>query len=454
MNNRALIKTRKHVVLTATAALAAVFAVVYAALFFMIKVARDQNYNCGYTTASGWVDKASTDEDSDVWFLYLADDDRRFCTTPVEGLCDWTKLEGEYVEIYIPSRQIVVSPPLILGLSVNGETIIDPSETAERMRSDRSELVPLMAVTLIAAAVSCAAFVWRLYVPKYKVISRAHAIAIWNASVTPKYTSARFAIALVALWSGIFLLCSAIADEVPQSMKFVFALIVVAAAVVGAVATFLMQKLAKQKINEFFIKNFPFSDDDLSHLHLTKKVRKQIEQTNREFNEKHPHTFGDSGNGVWAEFGETGVDLFYELEDRSQQSQKEEYIFEETSASEQIEPFLHLSYEQLNFEAVAFLHLTSENAIVAVVKSRFRDVDAVTQIWTAERHFADDDLVAGKLTTDLHFVLDANLLDTLRKFNVPVENLNYIMQNFAELIVNNKKPSTYPENFDESGKRL
>lgn len=451
MRNKVLVKNPKRTFLTAAVAIAALFVAGFLTIFFMLKISRDQNYNGSFTTISGTVKAASVASGSDVWFLYLEDDDNRYCTTPVEGMLNWDKLEGKSVEIYIPAKQVVVSPPLVLGLKVDGTLVIDPDKTVKRMRADNTDLIVMMILIMVFATAGCGIFVLRLYVPKCNETSFAHAYAKWLASVTPNFTGNRFAIAIAALCAGIFLLSAAAIDEAPESMKTALVIIPIAAIVVGAVGVFFVARWAKQKTNEFFANHFPFDFGDFSYLHLPKKVREKSEKRNREFDEKHPHTFGDRGNGVWVKFGETGVDLFYALEEQDRQStgdshdnNNETQVFEEASADKKkYDPFLHITYDRLNFEAVAFLHLTSTNAIVVVVKSRLNDDDEAVGKFS---HFADE-ADEGKLLRDLHFAFDINLLNTFRKFDVPVENLDYILQNHAELIFCQKR-STFPENFD------
>lgn len=93
-------------------------------------------------------------------------------------------------------------------------------------------------------------------------------------------------------------------------------------------------------------------------------------------------------------------------------------------------PVLSLTYEQLNLELVPYyfvgMQQQQKRPLVAVVKSRISD--EVKQEVDLPEYFVHD----------LHMLFDVNMLDTLVKFNVPIEGVDELLSNKKQLILANR----------------
>lgn len=93
-------------------------------------------------------------------------------------------------------------------------------------------------------------------------------------------------------------------------------------------------------------------------------------------------------------------------------------------------PVLSLTYEQLNLELVPYYFVgmaqQQKRPLVAVVKSRISD--EVKQQVDMPEYFVHD----------LHMLFDLNMLDTLVKFNVPIEGVDELLSNKKQLILANR----------------
>ena len=105
------------------------------------------------------------------------------------------------------------------------------------------------------------------------------------------------------------------------------------------------------------------------------------------------------------------IDEFY-VNDQTQN------VFEEETALSEQTPLVVLPYDQLNFEALPFFG-KNKRPLTIVVKSRL-DPDAA---------------YPEELVNDLHFLFDSNLLHTLQKYGVKVENLDEILAGKKELML-------------------
>ncbi len=81
---------------------------------------------------------------------------------------------------------------------------------------------------------------------------------------------------------------------------------------------------------------------------------------------------------------------------------------------------MSFTYEQLNFEALAHFR-KNIHPMTVIIKSRLNRTDDFPE----------------EFVNDIHIALDINLLNTLKKFNIKVENLDYLLQNKKQLMLEN-----------------
>ncbi len=195
--------------------------------------------------------------------------------------------------------------------------------------------------------------------------------------------------------------------------------------------------LGKEEIN-FYDKNFPFDFSDISHIQMRKKAKEELQQQILKEYAEHPDTFADGGNGYDVTFDEKGVTLTLQMPlwDENEESafpQQTEMpsadaVFGENSVTDingktEInfnKTIMSFTYEQLNFEALAHFR-KNIHPMTVIIKSRLNRTDDFPE----------------EFVNDIHIALDINLLNTLKKFNIKVENLDYLLQNKKQLMLEN-----------------
>ena len=83
-------------------------------------------------------------------------------------------------------------------------------------------------------------------------------------------------------------------------------------------------------------------------------------------------------------------------------------------------PVATLTYGELDFEAKAFYRKRTHPMLI-IVKSRLVRRDDFPE----------------EFVNDIHFLLDENLLKTLKTFGVKIENLDYLLENKKQLMLEN-----------------
>ncbi|MCM1289399.1 MAG: hypothetical protein NC132_01930 [Corallococcus sp.] len=418
----------------------------FAVVLILINLINKQNYNGKTNTVQGAVTKIS--KDGDIAYIHIDASDKKYNTNPIaEEIADLESLVGKNVIIVTPENQFGNGDPFVLGLSVDGKEVVDAEQTIEKMRGDNTTVIIIMAVLCgVCAAGTCAAAVWRINVPRDKQYPLGQKYVEYYADKQPNCPETKYWKIFLCVWVIAVILpivTIGIVNEIKEqsdTVNFIFVGIVCAIILAGAITFIPLKKWIEKKNVQFYAERYPFDFADISHIRMKKDLREKIEKEMREDLEMHPHYQGDGGNGYLAKFTENGVELYvpdFWEEEREPATEPAidvpaEDVFalqeNETSDSSPTEneqglrgdenktPVLTLTYEETNFEAVPYL--IKPRPLFVVIKSRL----------------APNERYPEELVNDLHFLLDVNLLKTLQTFDVPVENLDDVLQNKKQMM--------------------
>lgn len=425
-------------------------AIVFAVALIVINLVTKQTLNGNVTKAEGVVDKIDTS--GDTTFIYLQNSNTKYNTNPIDGLLeDLDSLVGKNVVLYTPAKQFGGGDPMVFGIEADGEKLLDYQQVIEDMRQSYTAVLIAFAVVCgVFAGGVCALGIARMYVQREKQYPLGEKYVEFYAEKQPncpemKYLKIFTTVWIVAMFAPLIIMSiwNSI-EEQSNLINFIFMGVMGGIIVFGVVVFLLLKRWVAKKNMEFYAQHFPFDFADLSHVKMKKDVREKIEAEMREDLIKHPHYQGDGGNGYLTKFTPNGVELYipdfwYENEQENAEEQTQPvsaadvFGLDETAATVQDgspaqteekavddgpkqPPVLTLTYKEVNFEAVPYLK--KPRPMFVVIKSRLEPSESYPK----------------ELINDLHFLLDVNLLKTLQTFDVPVENLDNILQNKKQLI--------------------
>lgn len=359
----------------------------------------------------------------------VADDGQEYMISSLNDKIEWDSYVGKTVTLVIPFEQFS-GDPWILGLVDGEETVIDYNETIAERKSENTIVVSVFSAViglLLIGAVVCYLFYRKT--PK----TRAQSIddCVWQvfASNLPKSPKRNKFGVIILVWAVIILafciLMAFFGDKIESD--FYGGLIAGGFCSFFALGLFLELFLAfyvlpKDEIR-FYKENYPFNADDVSHCITKKTLRKFLNEKNKAERIAHPDNFPDYGNGLATTFQENGLYLYYEEYDNEMETQTsgvfEEY--DDANATNKIFEYT-IPYEKLHLVAIP-KYRKYANMFGIIIKSRLDENES----------YPED------IQFDIHFLLDSNLLTTLKKFNVEVEGLDYLLNNVDKLMQENCK---------------
>lgn len=407
-----------------------VVAILFAIFAYLIYDVRDKNLNGKTTTSTGVVSVSGDDQN-----LYLTlDNGENFSTATLstyysategkssEEFCNLIKsLDSKTITITYPADNVSSSNIWVLGLACGENVLFDAEKVLVFKQAENKNITSFFVIAAsVAAASAVACFVVCIYLEPLKLYSLAEKFAEFFACRQPDLPIRKKATLLSLVPLFAFLL-TAIAGAITAELQLKTATIVLLAcsAVLfagGIIAVILTNKRLKTLSIEFYAQNYPFDLFDVSHMSIKKQLKQQLQQELDEERRKYPDRYADGGNGFDCDFTESGLAL-YVIDEFYVNDQTQNVFEEETALSEQT-PLVVLPYDQLNFEALPFFG-KNKRPLTVVVKSRLNPDAAYPE----------------ELVNDLHFLFDSNLLHTLQKYGVKVENLDEILAGKKELML-------------------
>lgn len=323
-------------------------------------------------------------------------------------------LLNQQVTFILPEKQVGgdAIEPWIVGIKQGDDTLV--IDYLEVIAKGKAEAKTAMIISGVVAGVlgiaAIALLLWRAHISPTKEVDLYEAYCEFSRQRQPNCPQYKYLNVAVLIFLGVMaivLIAVAIVCSLVEVLAVQIA-VAVAMCVIFAgciVALFVYANKLVQKEREFYAQNFPFNLDDISSMpaygNKQKQFKAKMQEDILEERKNFPHRFYDAGNAYAVDFTEKGVD-----------------IYNEDSAF--LAPDLQLDYRQLNFEALPY-YRKKDHPLTVIVKSRITDsID-----------------LPKDMENDLHFILDTNLLATLRSFDVDVENLQQILDNKAQLIQEN-----------------
>lgn len=382
-------------------------------VLFTYRALDTRNYNGRVKEVSGTILRVEQDEDDT---LITLDNGVTYNANYISNHFDFdlNSLKNKQVTFYLPEKQVGGDDikAWILGIKQGDETVVDYLEV---IAVGKAEAQTAMIICGIVAGVfgiaAIALFLLRTRINPVKEVDLYKAFCEFTRQRQPSCPQYKHLNVAIFIYLGVLLLVCAAIGIVCSLVDVLAVQISVAVALcaiyVGCtVALIVYANKLVQKEREFYAQNFPFDLDDITHMPAYGKQKQFKEKMQAEILEeraKFPHRYSDAGNGYLVDFTENGVDLY-----------DEESAF--------LMPVFKIDYRQLNFQALPY-YRKKDHPLTVIIKSRITDNSELPQ----------------EMENDLHFILDSNLLATLQQFDVEVENLQYVLDNKAQLMQENCK---------------
>lgn len=446
MKNTVLVESKTRHKLKLVCALMCVFCICFIAVLVSVVMLSKQNLNGQTTEVTGILSEVYVEGtntltiDNDKYYNVVWDDK--------EVNIDFESYQGKTITLIVTRDTFASSNPWIFGLVVDGQTIVDYQDTLAQQTEYNNEIkTVLIAVTAVLCVATCGLFIWRFNLQPLVERELYKEFGEFLSTRQPSCPQRKalawylgsYCVLLLALLLTAILLDpqSETIEELSAAAQAVLWTLL-AVGIVGGAGIFVLNEWITRKEINFYADKLPFDFSDISHAPLRKTVKEELQQEIRKEREEHPHTYADGGNGYDVTFDENGVTLT-EPYDENEPNETQlagmpdaDAVFSDVAATESSvattgdlnasasRTKLFLSYEELNFEAVAY-YRKNIRPMMIIIKSRLIRQDSFPE----------------ELVNDVHIPLDLNLLNTLTTFNVKIENLDYLMQNKKQLMLEN-----------------
>lgn len=423
MYNKVIVQNSKYYKLKAASAAVFLFAVIFAAILIEVSLLNSRNFNGNATEISGTV-TAVTKNESEL--LVELDGQTRYIASPIEDeLDDWGALEGKQITLVLPQRQLESQYRWILGIKTKQGVLVDFDKVVAQKRQENTVILAVVSsLTALLVVGSGLLYAWQKRTPANVEKELLPTFCDFTAKRQPTCSLYRLLPLFTAIYAVavlLFIVAIGVTAEFASDTALII-ISVVCAALVVALSTLLLVAAYvwfPQKERKFYEERYPFDLDDLSYVNMRKSTREELQNQLNDERAHYPNRFYDGGNGLICDFTERGITVSCEEEPNVPSAQE---VFGEGGEQAANVPHCDFSYEQLQLEAIAH-YRSKDRPLFIVVKSRLEQ----------KVPLAD----GTEMQNDLHFILDRNLLATLKRFNVQTENLDYLLENKARLMAEN-----------------
>ncbi len=435
MYNKVILPNPRYNRLRMASVLLILFAAILAVMMILCARIKSLNLNGKVDEVTGEVTSVKR---TDGYLLIELDGKTTYTATPIEdSLPNPNELKGKTVTLVLPQRQMSSEYRWIIGITEGNTVIVDYEKTLyDKLEDNKTSLIALGVPMGVLVLASGLVYVWQKRTPStvekdlgeaYCQFTRMRMPSCLAYRLGKPYVTLVGALLVAAYGFGAVATDLYVSDAAARIALFVCMLtLFVATAVVWGLLVWLWMP---KKEREFYAENFPFDFFDLSQVLMRKKTKQQLQAELRAEREAFPHRYEDGGNMLVADFTEKGVSLSEEDGEQDSAPSAQDVFGEGGDAPVTNRHLCDLSYDELNFEAVPHFY-KGEKPFSVVIKSRLNKTD---------------DRVHGvEMANDLYFLLDSNLLATLRLFGVKVENLDDILARKAELIEQHCRYFTKP----------
>ncbi len=411
-------------------------------MIFMLvstKMIEKQNLNGNTNNVKGTITKVKHEDDIDYITVKTEDGESTY-NVVFDSDIDWNNYidSKKTVTVITTQQTFAINNLWAIGFEEDGNVIVDYNATLETLRAENKEMITVSAIcTGILAAATLALFIWRVNINPVTERPLDKQFSDFAYSRQPTCPQRKKMNIAVCVYIALLFICVialtivASGDGDNLSPATIACLSVFGVICIGGITAILvLSRIVFKKEIDFYAVNCPFDFTDLSHMTIRKKVKAELQKQIKAERELYPDVYGEGGNGYDVEFTPSGVNLYIDFNYNETPSNDISQVFEDMPSnadpfSDTVSPSanvpqLSLSYAELNFVAVPFYRKTS-HPLTIMVKSRLNRRDDFPE----------------EFQNDIHFLLDSNLLETFKKFNVVVENLDYILENKKQLMLDN-----------------
>ncbi|MCH5157105.1 MAG: hypothetical protein J1G02_04430 [Clostridiales bacterium] len=412
-----------------------IFTVVFAVNLLTLRSLSVKNYSGEVIEVTGEIQEVNYhDDDNGVDIVVNGTKYNANRLAAYNGDLNLDELKNQTVTLYITKTQ-VGKISWVLGLMQGDQVLADYKQVIEQGRDEnRNTMIVFGVCAGVCLAAACGVYVWRMRISPTKEYDLAQKYAEYNLARQPSCPEYRiffmclliYTIVVIACMTTIGIVCDSVDNEtIPVAIGVSLGGIALLCTI-GMLIIIPLWIFKKER--EFYVSNFPFDFSDVSKIPMRKKFKEQLQAELNTERELHPHRYGDGGNGYTVEFSETGLKIYdFDALYNDETPNTEEVFGVQDTERDERRLLCVMDYQTLNFEALPFYRKTNKPMAV-VIKSRLNESDLPDALKPKSEN---------ENANDIHIIFDSNLLATLRHFNVPVENLDYILDNKEQLIAEN-----------------
>lgn len=436
MKNTVLMESKIRQKLKMACALLCIFCIMFIAFWVCVVMIDKQNLNGQVSEVTAVLDKVF-ESDSNVLTMQDGKEYNVVWSDDVE--VDFNDYKGSAITLIVTQNTFGGSNPWIMGLKVNDKTIVDYHETLDYKTASNNEIkTAVIAITVILCVGTCGVFIWRFNIPPLVERELYHEFAEFLSQRQPTCPERKRLQIGLYVYLGIILVMTVLlvsfgaaseSNDTPALIAIAIAFASVA--LIGGIALLVASAIVFRIEIDFYANKLPFDFSDISHIAIRKKYKEQLQQEMKDDREAHPDSYADGGNGYDVQFDEKGVTLKEPFdEEQSATPPTAEDVFDYAdkrndgvlgnASTNTGKTVLEFSYKELNLEAVAHYRKRIRPMMI-IVKSRLSRTGDFPE----------------EFVNDIHLPLDINLLNTLNKYRVQVENLEYLLNNSKQLMLEN-----------------
>lgn len=416
-----------------------ILTILFAVVLIVFQLQYTHNFDGQTRTVNIVVSDAKTDEG--ICNITDADGNRYLVNLNIVQCAeeiDFETLVGANVTFIVPQNPFGTGNTLVLGMEIDGKTVIDYHTTLQLQQLDYAKMkTALIVMTSIAGGLSLALLIWTISTPAAKVYELTDKFAEYCALRQPSCPQRRASSAWMIIAAIVFFIIACVGIALSGKLNREWILdVVFGLDVILLTATLIIIKFAVAHTElKFYRQHYPFDYTDISHLNLRKNIKEQLQQEINAQYLRNPHRYGDGGNGFAVEFTAEGINLYAAQDNMDETATPAaEDVFDmdiagddaRQSAENANKPLCSINYDKCNWLAQAHYRVF-DHSFAIVIHTRL-----------PQEEF---DIPPARIANDINIPVDTNLLNTLQTFDVQVENLQYLLDNKDRLMQQNCKLS-------------
>ena len=415
----------------------AIITIIMAIFTYLIYEVGNKNLNGSTQKYTGYVTEVKVTEDQESLILdgsatftlsiirdYYCEEEKNPQTAFEEY---FNGLINKTVTVTYPANQENETTAWALNVDDGSGELLDTQKLLAYARADKTATTIFVIITLFFATLTVGCIIWCINLAPTKDFPLADKFAEFFADRQPTLPARRRDSAITAIYFLVIVLIGFACIYLVTFGYVTVAIVLAAITSASLIAVLIIGPIKDRKLMlkeiDFYAENLPFDFTDISAQPIKKSIKEELQKQLVAEREKYPNRYADGGNGFDCEFTDHGVELYTMYDEDIPRGDETQVFDEENTTENEKKPIATLPYDALHMEALAFYN-QKIRPMTIVIKSRLEPCADYPE----------------ELTCDLHFILDSNLLATLKRFDVQVENLDYILENKKQLMTENCLP--------------